>query len=181
MGTIFKRYLVAALCAAALVLVTASLSPASSKAQVRVNALRTTIAASRQSTWAWQGVAMAAKTQTSYSERKSHSVRYLVWDARLWHQRLMAAKWHAQHPPRLASWLCIHRYEGSWSDPNPPYYGGLQMDRDFMSTYGGALLRRKGTADHWLPLEQIWVAERAYKSGRGFNPWPNTARSCGLL
>lgn len=22
--------------------------------------------------------------------------------------------------------LCIHRHEGSWTDPNPPYYGGLR-------------------------------------------------------
>ena len=42
------------------------------------------------------------------------------------------------------------------------------------------LLRTKGTADHWTPLEQIWTAEKAAKS-RGFWPWPNTARSCGLL
>ena len=25
-------------------------------------------------------------------------------------------------------WLCIHRFEGAWNDPNAPYYGGLQMD-----------------------------------------------------
>jgi hypothetical protein len=25
------------------------------------------------------------------------------------------------------------------------------------------------------------VAERAYRSGRGFYPWPNTARACGLI
>ena len=47
--------------------------------------------------------------------------------------------------------------------------------------YGRDLLRRKGTADHWLPLEQIWVAEKARRSGRGFYPWPNTARACGLI
>jgi len=27
----------------------------------------------------------------------------------------------------------------------------------------------------------MWVAERAHRAGRGFTPWPNTARSCGLL
>jgi hypothetical protein len=71
--------------------------------------------------------------------------------------------------------------EGSWTDANSPYYGGLQMDMSFMQAYGGSLLRHKGTADHWTPLEQIWVAERAYESGRGFYPWPNTARWCGLI
>ena len=42
------------------------------------------------------------------------------------------------------------------------------------------LVRAKGTADHWTPLEQIWTAEKAAKS-RGFWPWPNTARYCGLI
>ena len=55
------------------------------------------------------------------------------------------------------------------------------MDYGFMSAYGRELLLRKGTADHWTPLEQMWVAERAYRSGRGFYPWPNTARYCGLI
>jgi len=84
-------------------------------------------------------------------------------------------------PPHKSAWDCIHRYEGSWTDPNPPYYGGLQMDWGFMSAYGGELLRRKGTADHWTPLEQMWVAENALRAGRGFYPWPNTARMCGLI
>ena len=87
----------------------------------------------------------------------------------------------ALNVPHKDAWLCIHHYEGSWSDPNPPYYGGLQMDLGFQRTYGGALLRAKGTADHWTPLEQMWVAERAHRAGRGFYPWPNTARYCGLI
>lgn len=77
--------------------------------------------------------------------------------------------------------LCIHSHEGSWTDPNGPYYGGLQMDWTFMRTYGPEFLRAYGTADHWPPAIQITVAMRAYLSGRGFNPWPNTARMCGLL
>ena len=31
------------------------------------------------------------------------------------------------------------------------------MDLSFQQTYGGWLLSHKGTADHWSPLEQIWV------------------------
>ena len=81
---------------------------------------------------------------------------------------------------RLANWLCIHRFEGSWADPGAPYYGGLQMDLAFQETYGAWLLRPKGTANHWTPLEQIWTAERAQRA-RGFTPWPNTARACGLV
>ena len=85
----------------------------------------------------------------------------------------------ATHPPGLRGWLCIHAYEGSWADSGSPYWGGLQMDLSFQQTYGGWLLRHKGTADHWSPLEQIWVAVRAARV-RGFSPWPNTARYCGL-
>ena len=51
----------------------------------------------------------------------------------------------------------------------------------FQQSYGRDLLRRKGTADHWSALEQMWVAERAYRAGRGYYPWPNTARACGLI
>jgi hypothetical protein len=87
----------------------------------------------------------------------------------------------AHNPPHLRAWLCIHRYEAAWTDTGAPYYGGLQMDWGFMRTYGGWLLRSKGTANRWTPLEQMWVAERAYRSGRGFYPWPNTARYCGLI
>ena len=55
------------------------------------------------------------------------------------------------------------------------------MDIYFQRTYGPELLRRKGTANKWTAVEQMWVAERAYRSGRGFYPWPNTARYCGLI
>ena len=88
-----------------------------------------------------------------------------------------------KRPPHYSAWLCIHRFEGSWTDSGAPYWGGLQMDMSFMRAYGAGLLARKGTADHWTPLEQMWVAETAaFGWGkRGFYPWPTTARMCGLL
>lgn len=86
-----------------------------------------------------------------------------------------------QNPPHKNQWLCIHHYEGSWSDPNAPYFGGLQMNWKFQQKYGSYLLNSKGTADNWTPLEQMWIAERAHRSGRGFYPWPNTARYCHLI
>ena len=96
-----------------------------------------------------------------------------------WRHRAHRAWYQANHPPYLNAWMCIHRYEGSWVDSGAPYWGGLQMDLSFQQAYGGWLLQHKGTADHWSPLEQIWVAVRASHS-RGFSPWPNTARDCGL-
>jgi hypothetical protein len=105
-----------------------------------------------------------------------------------WHTRLLrryGAKLEAERawsalPPHYDEWQCIHGYEGSWTDPNPPYFGGLQMDLEFQQAYGPELLRKKGTADNWTPLEQMWVAEKAHRDS-GFHPWPNTARYCGLL
>ena len=87
-------------------------------------------------------------------------------------------------PPHYNSWLCIYSHEkgadGWATNTGNGYYGGLQMDLSFQGTYGGHLLRTKGTANNWTMLEQMWVAEEAYKT-RGFYPWPNTARACGLI
>jgi hypothetical protein len=79
------------------------------------------------------------------------------------------------------AFLCIHHFEGSWTDSGGRYWGGLQFDAGFMSTYGAAFLRAWGTADHWPAFVQVAVAENAYLSGRGFFAWPTTARLCGLL
>ena len=131
-------------------------------------------------TWKWQRLMGVRRTHASDHTRVKN-LEYRRWVRNLWHRRAARAWKRAQNPPRRAAWLCIHRYEGAWNDPNPPYFGGLQMDISFQRTYGPELLRRKGTADRWTPLEQMWVAERAYRSGRGFYPWPNTARYCGLI
>jgi len=54
------------------------------------------------------------------------------------------------------------------------------MDRSFMSTYAPRWLLARGWANVWTPREQMWVAERAWRT-RGFYPWPVTARACGLI
>lgn len=75
-------------------------------------------------------------------------------------------------PPHFDGWVCVHRHEQSaWNDPNAPYYGGLQMGTWFMTTYARRLLRVKGTADRWTPLEQMWVAEKAWKRERYSLTW----------
>jgi hypothetical protein len=135
----------------------------------------------QRETWRWQTVMGVRRTPTTNAAVKDPSRAFKLWVRNLWKRRAVRAWKRASRPPHRSAWLCIQRYEGAWNDPNPPYYGGLQMDLSFQRTYGGALLRRKGTADRWTPLEQMWVAERAYRSGRGFYPWPNTARHCGLI
>jgi hypothetical protein len=130
----------------------------------------------RHRTWHWQRVMGHPVTLTLRHPPAEPSVRI-----RTWKRIAVRTQTTAEHPPHARAWECIHHYEGSWTDGNAPYYGGLQMDLGFQRRYGRALLARKGTANHWTPLEQMWVAERALRAGRGFYPWPNTARYCGLL
>ncbi len=79
------------------------------------------------------------------------------------------------------AFMCIHGFEGSWNDSGAPFWGGLQMDSRFQAEYGGWALKAFGTADHWPISVQLAVAIKAKVTGRGFYPWPNTARTCGLL
>ena len=134
----------------------------------------------RRLTWRWQRLMGQSPTPAWRHERWAGEA-YRTWIRKLWRERARRAWRRVQNPPHETAWRCIQRYEGSWRDDGGPYYGGLQMDLSFQRAYGGDLLRRKGTADNWTPVEQMWVAERAYKAGRGFYPWPNTARACGLL
>ena len=134
----------------------------------------------RAEAWKWQRVMGERLTPTSYGERRASPER-LVHLRDAWKRRAYLARTEARRPPNRQAWLCIHQYEGSWSDSGAPYYGGLQMDESFMRTYGPGLVRKKGTADNWTPLEQMWVAEKALGAGRGFYPWPNAARLCGLI
>jgi hypothetical protein len=135
----------------------------------------------RAVTWRWQRVMSVRLTLGSSSYRTDPSLRYRRWVRNLWRIRAMRTRRQALNPPNRGAWLCIHRYEASWRDGGAPYYGGLQMDVSFQRRYAPRLYRRKGTADHWTPLEQIWAAERARRTGLGFSPWPNTARLCGVL
>lgn len=89
----------------------------------------------------------------------------------------------ADRLPHYDEWMCIAEHESlrTWDiSTGNGYFGGLQMDRQFQRTYAPRLYRTKGTADRWTPEEQMRTAERALAT-RGFWPWPNTARACGLL
>ena len=151
---------------------------------------RTTVLAQvndfRAETWRLQRLMGKPRTATSFSERTTRSDAYRLWVRDLWRKRLVRTKRQAANPPHRSQWLCIHRHErhpaqGWATRTGNGYYGGLQMDIAFQRAYGPELLRAKGTADRWSAIEQMWVAERAYRSGRGFHPWPNTARYCGLI
>lgn len=54
------------------------------------------------------------------------------------------------------------------------------MDVSFEKTYGRPFYNRWGHAHRW----PVWAQLRAAYNGwrrRGWHPWPNTARMCGLL
>jgi hypothetical protein len=108
----------------------------------------------------------------------------LLWQSREAAAALRVAS-HA-HPALpgtlIRAFGCIHSYEGAWtSNTGNGYYGGLQMDLSFQRLYGAEYLRRWGTADNWPSWAQLTAAVAAYRSGRGFWPWPNSARVCGLI
>ncbi len=77
--------------------------------------------------------------------------------------------------------MCVHSKEGAWNNPDTSgagYYGGMQFDiTTWLGNGGGTYASRP---DYAAPAEQLRVAYRTWQS-RGWSPWPNTARECGLL
>lgn len=74
--------------------------------------------------------------------------------------------------------LCVHSHEGSWRDAGAPYYGGMQFDLGTWFANGGG---RYAAYPHWAtPTQQLRVAYVTWQR-RGWYPWPNTARMCGLI
>ena len=131
----------------------------------------------RHETWRWQRLMGRRLTRNLKDPPANVEAKIAVWK-----RVALKTRSRAQNPPHKRQWLCIHRYEASWNaNTGNGFFGGLQMNSRFQQQYGWHLLVLKGTADHWTPLEQMWVAERAHRSGRGFYPWPNTARYCGLI
>jgi hypothetical protein len=130
----------------------------------------------RAVTWQFQSLMRVAKTP-------SPPLQGTLAELQAWRSRASTARLRAGHPPHYDQWMCIHSHEATWTSHDSGHnghYGGLQMSFEFMRGYGPELFTAKGTADHWTPVEQMWVAERAWQV-RGFNPWPTTARMCGLL
>jgi hypothetical protein len=81
---------------------------------------------------------------------------------------ILAALARAASPRHLSLWLCIHRHEQSaWNDPNAPYWGGLQLGVWFLGHYA----HPAGTPDQWTPMEQMRVAENAYRRERFSLSW----------
>ena len=135
----------------------------------------------QRATWRWQRLMGVAKTPSRARYLRTRDVRFRLHVLKQWRRRAIRARVKAHNPPHERHWRCLQRHEGPWRDAHDPYWGGLQMDRSFMQHYAPRHLLRRGWANTWTPVEQMWVAERAFRAGRGFYPWPHTARICGLL
>jgi hypothetical protein len=139
----------------------------------------------RRNVWQWQHVMGVRLTPGDGNPYRTTPQRRLQLIER-WHDRLLSTYQAFLDPPHKQQWQCIQSYEtappfpGWRTNSGNRYYGGLQMDIDFMRAYGKWLLHRKGTADNWTPLEQMWTAEHALPT-RGYHPWPLTAHDCGLI
>jgi hypothetical protein len=163
------------------------IAQAKARARLRKQAagLRKRIRRDRSATWHWQDVMLARHTRPSRPVAHIAALNGLKHAAKVWHRRRLRAIHKAHNPPYKWAWFCIHSHEapGNWfSDSNPKYKGGLQFDRTFELMYNHRLAIKKGRANHWTVWEQIWTAvNAAFRHGRGFYPWPNTARMCGLI
>jgi hypothetical protein len=142
---------------------------------------------------------------------RAHEQRFQNMSLRI--ERILFLRWPIGN---VSHWECIHsgwkngrkvgNGEGDWEDGGNTYWGGLQMDIDFMESHGLDLLRKygyprghvgpNGWKNAWTPREQMVVAERAKRGirtslvnsrvvfwndrPRGYGPWPNTSIVCGL-
>jgi hypothetical protein len=146
-----------------------------------ISRLADSIRKQRAVAWDWQRVMGKRTSPTRYLERKLTSVTLLSLIRDHWRFEARKARSQATAAAACGRWLCIHGHEGAWkrsrrallrrSPDGPLVPGGLRL----------LPLRTKGTADNWLPLEQMWTAEKALRAGRGFYPGPRppaSAASC---
>jgi hypothetical protein len=122
----------------------------------------------------WYRIAIKRRLARDWLQRRLGA---RVRELRALHRRFHEAP---TRPPHYAEWLCIHGYEGSWTDDGAPYYGGLQFSHSTWERNGGH--RYASEANGATPTQQMWIAENAWaESGGTFSQWPLTARYCGLL
>lgn len=157
--------------------VTAQAVPAKSAAQLLHNIHRYV---KRQHHWSYWGYTRPIKYH--HRAEHTHSLAFRAWILDLWKARASRAYDAYQLAGLLTQpWACIHHYEGPWNaNTGNGYYGGLQMDVTFQLGYNPRAYAHYGTADRWPIRDQIVAARRAFRT-RGYTPWPNTARMCGLL
>lgn len=92
--------------------------------------------------------------------------------------------WRSHQWAESRAGRCVSSLEGglrSVSQPSGTYHGKWQSNRAFEEAYGREFVRRGwGRASNWPEWAQDLMGWRGWSS-RGWHPWPNTARRCGLL
>ena len=133
--------------------------------------------------YAWARIATRRKADRDWlQQRLTVRVHELIRLSRRFHEA-------PTRPPHYDAWICIHSGkgaawgtgEGAWNaNTGNGYYGGLQFAQSTWDRNGGR--KYASRADLATPLQQMWIAESAWReSGGSFSQWPNTARACGLL
>lgn len=171
----FRMATVVVIVAAMSVTLTATLSSSASTPAGRITYQGRTAQTWARAAHGWQKTAERRGALASWLQ---HRLSIRVREVLKLHKRFHAAP---SRPPHYSEWLCIHDGEGSWTaNTGNGFYGGLQFMQGTWERNGG--LKYASRADLATPLEQMWVAESAWReSGGSFSQWPNTARYCGLL
>jgi Transglycosylase-like domain len=107
------------------------------------------------------------------------------WKARYREVRNEYSEWRSTYGGLPGWWvgeaMLVHSCEGAWNaNTGNGYYGGLQMDISFQTTYGPEFYRAYGTANNWPVFAQLRAAYRGWQA-RGWSPWPACAARFGLL
>lgn len=113
-------------------------------------------------------------------ERNVHMRRYYLrqWTARHRQAISLQRRWLWSRAWYQAA-MCVHRGEGAWtSNTGNGFYGGMQFDYSTWLSNGGG--RFAAYAHLATPVEQLTVTYWTWQR-RGWYPWPNTARACGLI
>ena len=134
----------------------------------------------QRATWRWQRLMGVPRTPNRRRYLKIRDREYRVQSS---------TSGDGEQPGRSAGRTTLHtKVRGAASSAtrglgaiHTTRTGEAQMDRTFMRQYAPRHLLRRGWANTWTPIEQMWVAERAIRAGRGFYPWPHTGRMCGLI
>lgn len=96
-------------------------------------------------------------------------------------QQPRAICWRSHLWAESSAGRCVSSKEGGLrTNTGNGYYGKWQADVQFQRTYALWLYNRFGVASNWPEWAQDLMGFRGYRS-RGWYPWPNTARRCGLL
>ena len=168
--------------------------PVTGSGRVIQTPLLHSIRAFRAATWREQGERCRSRTPLDGSTVAQKPLyRVKAWNR----PRVLRAwmRWHRQarsqssycFASRAWAWYysgstqCVCNREGGWSSVNPagPYYGRFQMDASFQRAYGPEYVARYGTGVWSDQTAQVVTAYRGWLA-RGWSPWPNTARACGL-